>query len=279
MLDVATQSIYRELAVWMTRQAATRRCPVIGINGAQGSGKSTAAAFIAAELASAHGLKAAVLSLDDFYLPRAARLQQAAAVHPLFATRGVPGSHEVPLGIAILKALRNLGAGESLALPRFSKADDDRLPPAQWPRVDGPIDLILFEGWCVGVPPQPAAALIEPVNALERDDDADCRWRHAVNAALAGTYAEWFAVLDALVFLQVPDITCVHRWRWQQELDTARRAGGAAAGLQSEAQLARFIQHYERLTRHALRVLPAQADVLLALGDDHVVQHMDIRRA
>ena len=139
------------------------------------------------------------------------------------------------------------------------------------------MDLILFEGWCVGVPPQTAEELREPVNALEAQDDADGRWRHAVNDALAGDYAEWFAMIDAQVFLQVPDFECVHRWRRQQEQDTAQRAAGAAAGLLSDAQLARFIQHYERLSRHALRVLPSRADVLLTLDAHHVVQRMEIR--
>ena len=279
MLDTATQARYRDLATWMARRAGAQRCPVIGINGAQGSGKSTVAAFIAAELADRYRLKAAVLALDDLYLPRAARQELAATVHPLLATRGVPGSHEVPLGICSLRAMRDLAAGESLALPRFSKADDERLPRSQWQRIDGPVDLILFEGWCVGLPPQSADELIEPINSLEAQEDSAGVWRGSVNAALAGTYANWFALLDALVFLQVPDFGSVRRWRGQQELETARLAGVSAAGLQSPVQLERFIQHYERLTRHALRVLPARADVLLTLGEDHAVRRMDIRGA
>jgi len=269
MLDAGTQAIYRDLAAWMARRCAGRHCPVFGINGAQGSGKSTAAAFLAVELADRHGLKAAVLSLDDFYLPRAARLRLAAESHPLFATRGVPGTHEVSLGIATLDAVRALGRGQHQALPRYSKADDDRLPTSRWPTIEGPIDLILFEGWCVGVPPQAADELSEPVNELEAREDADGRWRRKVNAQLGTAYAECFAKLDALIFLQVPDFECVRRWRWQQEQDTARLADASAAGLQSAAQLDRFIQHYARLTMHALRVLPERADVLLTLDQHH----------
>lgn len=277
MLDPDTLTHYRALAAWVAERARGDGCPVFGINGAQGSGKSTAAAFLRDELATAHGLRAAVLSLDDVYLPRAARQALAVEVHPLLATRGVPGTHEVALGIETLQRLKRLPAGESLALPGFSKADDDRLPRSRWSRVDGPVDLILFEGWCVGVPAQAAAALQTPVNALEADEDADGRWRHWVNEQLATRYADWFAGLDALIFLQVPDFDCVRRWRGQQEQDTARQAGGAGAGLQSSRQLDRFIQHYQRITLHALDVLPARADVRLALDHDHRVASLHLQ--
>ncbi|WP_439639097.1 kinase [Nevskia sp.] len=277
MLDADTQAHYRELAARLALHCRTTRCPLIGLNGAQGSGKSTAAAFLAAELASRHGLTAAVLSIDDFYLPRADRQRLATQVHPLFITRGVPGSHDVALGMATLQAVRALGAGHPLALPRYSKADDDRLPETRWPGLEGPVDLILFEGWCVGTPAQDGAALDTPVNALEADEDRDGRWRRRVNAQLAGPYAEWFAGLDALIYLQVPNFDAVHRWRWQQEQDTARSAGKKAAGLQTPEQLARFIQHYQRLSQHALDVLPDRADVVIRLRDDHGVEAVRYR--
>lgn len=202
----------------------------------------------------------------------------AARVHPLLATRGVPGTHEVNLGISTLRQLKALQQGQTLAVPRFSKADDDRLPAAEWPRIGGPIDLILFEGWCVGLSPQDDAELADPVNALETEEDPDGRWRRWVNAQLGASYASWFAALEARVFLQVPDFDCVRRWRWQQEQDTARGAAPSAAGLQSFVQLDRFIQHYERLTRHALRVMPARSESVLHLRDDHRVGDCRIPR-
>lgn len=271
MLDQRTLAFYRQLAAWMAGHGRGQGGSIFGINGGQGSGKSTAAAFLKHELLSVHGLRAVVLSLDDFYLPRADRERLARDVHPLFATRGVPGTHDVQLGGDTLDKLRELRKGESLALPQFSKADDDRMSPSRWPNATGPVDIVLFEGWCVGTPPQTSAELVEPANALEADEDADGRWRHIVNEQLRTSYDDWYSRLDALVFLRVPDIDCVRRWRWQQEQDTASAADSKATGLQSRTQLDRFIQHYERLTTHALRVLPERADVLLTLGEDHAV--------
>ena len=70
---------------------------MVGLTGPQGSGKSTLAAKLPPLLA-ARGLRSAVLALDDLYLTHAERRRLAADIHPLLATRGVPGTHDVALG-------------------------------------------------------------------------------------------------------------------------------------------------------------------------------------
>ncbi|MET0815794.1 MAG: kinase, partial [Pseudoxanthomonas sp.] len=79
--------------------------PVFAIAGLQGSGKSTLAAQIAA-LAHARGRSVAVLSIDDFYLSKDRRQLLARQVHPLLATRGPPGTHDLPLALETLEGLR-----------------------------------------------------------------------------------------------------------------------------------------------------------------------------
>lgn len=231
---------------------------VIGLCGSQGSGKSTLSARVAAAIAGT-----AVLSLDDLYLTRAERQRLATQVHPLFATRGVPGTHDVDLGLATLDALI---AGRRVALPRFDKARDDRTPESDWPVV-GPARLILFEGWCVGARALPDAPLVEPINALERDEDAGGHWRQTWNAALAGDYQRLFARLDRLALLAAPAWETVFGWRLQQE-HALRAAGGTRPGAMDDAGVARFISHYERLTRHILNEMPQRADLCLRLAPD-----------
>jgi D-glycerate 3-kinase len=86
-----------------------------------------------------------------------------------------------------------------------------------------------------------------------------------VNARLADEYAALFARLDALVLLKVPDFDAARRWREGQEAELRRRgAGGMDA-----AAVQRFVDHYERLTRHMLRTLPAAADLVLSLDAEH----------
>lgn len=240
---------------------------VVGLCGPQGSGKSTTVRVVAALLA-AKGLKVATLSLDDLYLPRADREALARDVHPLLRTRGVPGTHDVALGLAVLDGLA--GEGET-ALPRFDKAADDRPPVETWPIVDGPVDLVLLEGWCVGARPQPPEALAEPVNALERERDPDGTWRTYVNAALAGPYRALFGRLDLLVLFVAPDFATVLAWRQEQEAKLRARLAERGEGMaraMSEEEVAVFIQHYERLTRHIAREMPARADLVIALDAD-----------
>lgn len=260
-LDPTTRATYMRLARWLAARQR-RGLRVLGINGAQASGKSTLAAFLVDALA-AEGLRAVATSIDDFYLGRAARAELAARVHPLLATRGVPGTHDVERGIDCLARLKR---GDPCALPQFSKAQDDVMPRDR-PIAAG-VDLVIFEGWCVGTPPQAEEDLVQPVNALERDEDADGRWRRHVNAQLAGRYARWFASLDARVFLRVPGWEQVRRWRAQQERETASRNGGRSAYLDDDAR-ERFLAHYQRLTQHALAVLPGAADAVIGLDDAH----------
>ncbi len=239
------------------RLAAATAPLVIGLCGAQGSGKSTIAAALAQCIPAT-----VVLSLDDLYLPKAERERLAERAHPLLRTRGVPGTHDVALGEAVLADLRR---GRPVSLPRFDKAIDDRLPQSTWPRVEG-ARLVIFEGWCVGARPQPDAALKGPVNALEDEEDPDEIWRRHVNDALRDHYSRLFD-LDALVLLAAPGFEVVYQWRLQQEqalaIDIA--AGRRAGRAMGDDEVLRFIQFYQRLTQHILREMPSRADLVVRL--------------
>lgn len=251
--------------VGLAEQALAARAGlvVLGLSGAQGSGKSTLAAALIAAMR-ARGIACAALSLDDLYLARRQRALLARTVHPLFVTRGVPGTHDVALGLATLDALAR---GEPALLPRFDKASDDPLPQARWPRAPRATRLLVFEGWCLGARPCSSAALATPVNALEAEEDAHAIWRSHVNAQLAGVYARLWARIDALAMLAAPGFACVVRWRAEQEA-RLRAAGGRGAGVMNDAAIARFVAHYERLTRNLLADLPQRADLVIAL-DEH----------
>jgi len=254
---------WRPLAVAIAAQ--TDGPLVVGISGSQGSGKSTLCLCLEVLLRESHGLNAATLSLDDLYLTRRERAELAAKVHPLFATRGVPGTHDVARGEAVFAAVRQGRAG--LRLPRFDKARDDRVSEAEWPVIASPIDVLLFEGWCVAATPQSPAELAEPVNSLEAEEDADGTWRAFVNAALEGPYRALFGAIDVLVMLEAPGFEAVLGWRQEQEHKLRARTGG---GMRDD-EVARFVMHYERLTLHLLADLPGRADVVVRLAPDHGV--------
>lgn len=231
---------------------------VYGISGLQGSGKSTLAAQLVSA-ASARGLRALAVSIDDFYLDRPARQALARRIHPLLATRGPPGTHDIALACSILDALRD---GRPVRVPVFDKLADRRVAAAHWREV-ARVDLVVFEGWCLGTPAETDAALVAPLNALEGEEDADGGWRRYCNDALARDYPALWQRIDRLLFLQPPGFDIVPRWRWQQE--QALRARDASRAGMSRAQVERFVQHYERVSRQALRTLPASADAVLVL--------------
>ena len=234
---------------------------IVGINGAQGSGKSTLCKFLEALLIE-HNQRAVTLSLDDLYLTHAERQQLARDEHPLFATRGVPGTHDVALGHRLLD---ELVARHPVALPRFDKSADDRAPEST--PVEHPVEVILFEGWCVGAVPQPAAALLHPANRLEAEDDAEGVWRREVNRRLATDYAELFGRIDMLVMLKVDGFEAVRANRLLQERKLAAANPGGAA-IMDEATLDRFLMHYERLTRWQLEEMPSRADIVIEIGSN-----------
>jgi D-glycerate 3-kinase len=275
--DAITQAGYPDVVVDAVLASVTRGGPrpwLVGLSGLQGSGKSTLATqFVAA--ARREGIAALALSIDDFYFGRAARLRLARDVHPLLATRGVPGTHDVGLLMRTLDALRVATLEVPAQVPRFDKGSDTRLPPSRWRRIVRRPDVVMLEGWCVGVPPQAATALRRPVNRLERDEDRDARWRGWVNTQLAQHYTGLWNRLDRLVMLQAPAYEIVARWRDEQERALRKRRAPRAL---SPAALRRFLMHYERLSRQALRALPGIADLRVVLDADRRLRRLVARR-
>lgn len=273
-------AIHRPVADFMARRRNELGRPVVaGLCGSQGSGKSTMVDFLKV-LLQARGLTVAVLSLDDLYLTLAERKRLAAEVHPLLRTRGVPGTHDTALGMALLDALRQ-GPAE-VSLPRFDKAEDDRAAPSTWPRVAAPVDIVLFEGWCVGAVAQPDEALAEPVNALERDEDPDGTWRRYVNERLKTDYAALFGRMDILALLQAPGFDVVYGWRSLQEkklADAVAKQGKAGRKVMSPDEIARFLMFYQRLTEYILREMPARADILMPMDKNHLILKVEFRGA
>lgn len=276
------------------RQEQLGRPMLVGVNGAQGTGKSTLALFLQSMLMSELGCPCARFSLDDLYRTRIERNWLARKIHPLLATRGVPGTHDLVLGQQTIDQLISAGPMTETRIPAFDKAIDDRLPHPRWPIYTGVAKVILIEGWCVGAQPEEdAEALAAPVNSLEAEEDLEGGWREYVNIQLKGPYADFFGQLDMLIMLKAPSMECVLKWRTLQERKLADKSvyapeqskngllNSAVAkheyqneqvrGIMSEGELIRFIMHYERLTLAMLRDMPARADAVLDIAADHQI--------
>lgn len=260
------------------RQRVAGRPLIVGINGAQGSGKSTMFALLLRIFEQLFEVRCAGLSIDDLYLTRAERLALSENVHPLLATRGVPGTHDVALAHRLLDALLSEGPGH-VPVPAFDKAVDDRYPEVDWPHFEIPCELVILEGWCVGARPEAETELSTPCNNLEAEEDADGRCRRYVNACLRDEYQALFERLDVLIMLRVPSFDCVQRFRTEQEhaLLHRLRLANPHAKVMSDDEVGRFVAHFERLTRWMLREMPARADVLVTVEEDHSLAGVEIR--
>lgn len=254
---------------------------LLGIFGSQGSGKSTFADFLKLLLTQQWNTSCVVMSLDDFYLTRDQRNNLSKTVHPLLRTRGVPGTHDINLLNDTINQLSHFSGKNTVRVPTFNKAIDDRAEPKDWQTISAKPSVIVLEGWCVGVKPQQVADLVAPVNDLEKNMDADGHWRKFVNDNLADHYIPLFERLDKLIALIVPSFDCVHEWRSLQEekLIKALSAQGASTkATMSAEQIGHFITHYQRLTEHALTTLPDYADWCMNIDKYHTITSLTSRK-
>jgi D-glycerate 3-kinase len=248
---------------------------IVGINGCQGSGKTTLADYFSTSF-KAHGLRSVAMSLDDFYLTSEQRQSLASNTHPLLATRGVPGTHDIPLALATINALKhNNGV---VSTPRFNKAVDDRVPQERWTRIDTPVDVIILEGWCIGIEGQIEQDLMQPINQLEALHDADGKWRHYVNQQITNNYTELWKLIDSLIMLKAPSFNCVFHWRLEQEeklyLRHEKDEQAASNKIMSPFEVKNFVQYYERLTRHTLAHLPKRCQHVFELSNQReIINH------
>lgn len=263
---------------------------MVGIHGAQGTGKSTLTLFLREILLRHRNRSAANFSLDDIYLTRGERQDLAERVHPLFKTRGVPGTHDVALGQQVLQRLRTAAPGDSTPIPAFDKSRDDRVPRDQWPVFGGRAEVILLEGWCLDARPEQDNALAQPMNPLEENEDPDGVWRSYVNDQLKGEYRKFFDEIDFLIMLKAPSMECVLEWRRLQEQKLANKIrnapksgephdGAQELRIMTDEEVGRFVMHYERVTRACLAEMPGRADVLINVAEDHSLGLPQFREA
>ena len=146
----------------------------------------------------------------------------------------------------------------TLELPIFDKGLDDRSGQHQLR-----CQILVLEGWCVGVQTQPD--VLQPINALETREDAHGLWRSWVNDQIRQNYEALWNSIDYWVQLRAPGFEQVVQWRSEQEqhIEPHKRMNAEA--------LQRFIDHYERLTRWQWDCAPRRPGLRIELGIDHRV--------
>ena len=224
-----------------------KKTKIIGLTGGQGSGKSTISNILKIILKEGYNLKTVNFSIDDFYKTFKERKKMSLEVSPLFKTRGVPGTHDTKLLFNCLKNLKKKNF-RKFSVPRFDKSIDDRFPKKQWQIFKKKPDIVIFEGWCVGVTPQKNKDLKIPINTLEKKNDTNRVWRYRVNDELKKKYKKIFNLIDFIIFLKVPSFKHVFKWRLLQEKKL--QVNSAGKKVMNKDQIKKFVMFYERLTKH-----------------------------
>lgn len=252
----------------VSHQLSANKTYYIGINGCQGSGKSTFSSFLKEYIEDQHKLNVTVLSLDDFYLSKSDRLALSVKIHPLFETRGVPGTHNIPLLKQVLTSLQQPG---KCLIPRFDKSTDNPFPETQWEEMDAPADIVLLEGWCWGVNHQSVHELDVACNALESEEDSSGVWRHFVNQQIKSNYEPLYSLMNYWVMLKAPDFENVFAWRLEQENKMIKALGHSGSAAMDEGQIQHFIQYFQRLTEHSLKTLTKDCNLVYELNQNREI--------
>jgi len=243
-----------------------KKIKIIGLTGGQGAGKSTITQIIKLIFEIKYNFNVTFFSIDDFYKTLRERETLSKKIHPMFKTRGVPGTHDTKLLSKIFNDLSKKNF-KSVYVPRFDKSIDDRFPKSKWQKISNKPDLIIFEGWCVGAKAQTKKQLLKPINILEKNNDSKLVWRTKVNKELNSNYRKIFSKIDCLIFLKVPNFECVYKWRLLQENKLKLTSKGKK--IMSPKQVREFIMYYERITKQMLEDLSKNAYAVLSLDKKH----------
>ncbi|XWS19037.1 hypothetical protein CRYUN_Cryun32bG0096600 [Craigia yunnanensis] len=180
---------------------------VIGFSAPQGCGKTTLV-FALDYLFRITDRKPATLSIDDCYLTAEgqAKLREENPGNALLELRGNAGSHDLPFSVETLTALsKSTKEGMKMKLPRYDKSaysgKGDRADPSTWPEVEGPITVVLYEGWMLGFKPLPT----EVVKAVDPQLEI-------VNKNLEAYYDAWDKFIKAWIVIKIQDPSCVYQW-------------------------------------------------------------------
>jgi len=270
------KTIYIPIAFWINDKYKKKgKTLLLGLSASQGSGKTTVAAILSIILKNYFKRNIYVVSIDDFYKKLRDRKKMAEQKHPLFKTRGVPGTHDTHLIDYFFKSLKRKKF-KKIKIPKFDKATNDRMKKSRWHSINKKPEIVIFEGWCVGAKPENKSSLKKPINLLEKHQDKNLVWRQFVNEKLKKEYRKIFSMIDHYIFMKAPSFKIVLKWRMLQE-NKLKKKYKKRKKIMSYNEIKKFIMFYQRITLQMIKDLDKSAGVVIFLKKNHDIKKVSYR--
>ena len=267
---------YIPMSFWIENKYKKKKKTLfLGFSGGQGSGKTTVAKILKIILKKFFKRKIHISSIDDFYKTLEVRNKMVHTIHPLFKTRGAPGTHDINLIKKFFYFIKKKKFTKT-KLPKFDKSIDDRLKKKYWFNIKDRPEIVMLEGWCVGAQPQSNSLIKKPINILEKYEDQDLIWRKYVNQKLKKEYKKLFAMIDYYIFMKIPNFNMVFKWRLLQE-NKLKKGSHSKKKIMSYNEIKRFIMFYERITLQMIKDLSKSASVIIFLNKNHEIKKVLFR--
>ena len=244
-----------------TKRKELDRTLIQGILGSQGTGKTTLCIILRLIL-NYLGFSVATLSIDDLYLTYAERqaLQQQ---DPRLIWRGPPGTHDVNLGLKIIEQCLTGDNTSKILMPRFDKSAFNGAGDRTTPEAVNKPDILLFEGWFVGVRPIKEDCFNNPPAPILTSEDIQFA---KDNSQRLKAYLPLWDKLDSLIVLYPEDYRLSKQWR--EEAEQKMIATGTTG--MSDEECDRFVEYFWKALHPELFIKPLikAADIVIEIKSD-----------
>lgn len=244
-----------------TARRNLNRTFVQGILGGQGTGKTTLC-IILQSILNYFDFSAATLSIDDLYLTYSER-QKLQQQDPRLLWRGPPGTHDIPLGLKVIEQCLQENNPTQILLPRFDKSAFNGAGDRTTPKAIAQPDILLFEGWFIGVQPLapdafnhcPAPIVTEKDRQFARDNNQRLQ-----------AYLPLWSKLDSLIILSPEDYRLSKQWR----KDAEHQMIALGKSGMSDDEIDRFVEYFWKALHPELFIKPLlnRANLVVEIKSD-----------
>ncbi|GES73682.1 P-loop containing nucleoside triphosphate hydrolase protein [Rhizophagus clarus] len=269
-LEILSNFIVENYNKFRKNSNITNKPLIVGLNGTQGSGKTTIACELVKSLKTTNDLSVVTCSIDDFLLTYKEQclLAEKNFGNKLLEFRGQPGTHDILLGKQILQELcdvqqkyselqEKLEEGGNLkfnnlnvSIPNYDKSLNngrgDRSP--NWNVVLPPVHIILIDGWSLGFKHLPYSKLKEVydnASSCSKLKSHPLSHLEIINENLKQYEENWYPFFDIFICIDAEDINYVYQWRLEQEHNMKKMGKNGMSDDQVKDFIDRYMPSYE----------------------------------